>query len=199
MDRAAMAKRIRAQKLIPLSAARAKIRSGYASVLEVCFSGFLAGVVLLLISAAVYFPAAMIRVQSSVSAVIMDEAGALVDFFSIRIFDGESLSSAILNVAVISAIFGAIGTMAGMILRQRVRREPSESFFKKRMRIPLNVLPFVVFFGYAGVWSERLLAVYLAAAPIAAFVWKFWYRIILSGVSSFDVDRLMPRPSPRGR
>jgi hypothetical protein len=189
-----MAGKVRAKKLIRLSAARAKIRFGYASGFEVCFSGFAAGVVIFVISVAAYFPAAVIRVQSTVSEAIIEKAGALAKFFGIRLLDRGSISSAILNLAVISAVFGAVGAIAGIMLRLRVRKEPSASFFAKRMRLPLDVLPFVAFFAYAAMFSAKLPAVYVAAALVATFLWRFWHRIILSVVSSLDVDRFMPRP-----
>ncbi len=189
-----MAKRIRGKKLIRLSAARARIRFGYASVLEVCCSGFVAGAIVFLISVAVYFPASMIRVQTTVREVVIEESGTLAEFFSMRILDEMTLAAAIVNVSVILAVFGAVGAAAGMILRCGIRREPSDSFFTKKIRAPLEVLPFVALFGYAGVLSATLPVVYVAAAFVAAFLWRFWYNIILSAVSSLDVDRFMPRP-----
>jgi len=177
-----------------LSAARAKIRFGYASIFEVCFSGFVAGVVVFFISAGVYLCFAMLNAQSTHLSVFAGETGTLAGLFSIRIFDGKSISGAMVNLGVISAAFGVAGMMAGIILRHRVRREQSHSFFTRKIRIPVEVLSFLCFFAYAGLSSERLLGVYLASALVAAFLWRFWYRIILSIVSSLDVDRLMPKP-----
>ncbi len=182
------------QKLIRLSAARAKVRLGYASVFAVCLSGFLAGIVVFWISAAVYFLSATLSWLSTSSTFFVALANELARFFCIRVFDAEGMSGAMANLAAISTTIGATGAIAGMILRYSIRREPSDSFFKTKRRVPVDILPFLVFFAYPCLRSGNPFGVYLFPALIMAFLWRCWYGIILSLVSSFDVDKLMPKP-----
>ena len=42
--------------------------------------------------------------------------------------------------------------------------------------------------------EDSLLAVYFVAAIIAGYLWRFWFRAVLSVVSSLDVNRYIPKP-----
>ena len=99
------------------------------------------------------------------------------------------------NLAAISAIIGAAGIMAALIRRYCIRNESSHSFFKRKFRLPLDVLPFFVFFGYPYLLSRDLFWVHVLLSLMLAFLWRWWCGVVLSFVSSFDVDRLMPKPA----
>lgn len=182
------------EKLIRLSVARTKVRFGYASVLEVCLSGFIAGIVVFWISAALYSLSTSMNWISAGSPSLAAVASELATFFCIRLFDAESLCGAMANLATISAVIGVTGVTAAMILRYSVRSEPSDSFFRKKVRLPLDILPFLVLFGYPWVFRRNFFGIYVLLALITAFLWRCWCGLVLSFVSSFDVDRLMPKP-----
>lgn len=182
------------QKLIRLSVARAKVRFGYAPVFEICLSGFLAGVIVFWISVALYFLSAALSWLSADEAFFVALAGELATFLRIQVFARGSLPAAMANLAAISAIIGAAGIMAAMIRRYCIRRESSHSFFRRKVRVPFDVLPFFAFFGYPYLQSRDLFWVYVLLSLMMAFLWRWWCGVVLSFVSSFDVDRLMPKP-----
>jgi hypothetical protein len=184
----------RKQNLIRLSVARAKVRSGYSSRLAVCCSGFLAGIVLFAVWAGLYLSVELLRSGLMSPYKLPESVRAISEAFGIAFSDGESSRGWVMSLAVLSAALGLQGMAAGMILRYRIRKEPSKAFFKKRLRIPWDILPFVVFFAYAGLARGKFPAVYLAASLIVGYLWRFWNRTILSGMSSLDVDRLIPKP-----
>jgi len=185
---------VRKGKLIRLSAARAKVRSGYASVLQVCVSGFMAGVVLFVISAGIHFCVSITKNWFAVSEGFPRETKEVSEFFRLQVFDGKSASGAAMNLGLISVVFGALGIMAGIILRYTIRKEPSECFFRRKIRIPFDFLPFFAFFIYACLQKRDFIGLYLVATLAVGYLWRFWHRVVLSVVSSLDVNRFIPKP-----
>jgi hypothetical protein len=184
----------RGTNLIKMSAARAKVRSGYATGLEVCISGFVAGVALFLISAGAYFCISLVRDRFAASKAFSEGAGVMSDFFRMQWFDGNMTLGAIVNLGLLSLAFGTLGTVAGAIRRHTVRAESSDNFFRRKVRVPWDVVPFLVFFLYAGLARLDLLTVYVVSGIGVGYLWRFWHQRILSLVSSLDVNRYIPKP-----
>ncbi len=184
-----------AGKLIRVSAARAKVRSGYTAASKVCISGFAAGVVLFLVSVGVYFSLTLARSWTAAGNGFDEGFGVISGFFGAKWFGKANESGAIVNLALIGLVFGGAGAAAGAILRYTIRKEPSDQFFRRKVRLPWDLFPFLFFFLCAGLMEVHLLAVYFAAAIIAGCLWRFWFRVVLSVVSSLDVNRYIPKPS----
>lgn len=184
----------RRTNLIRMSAARAKVRSGYANGLEVCISGFTAGVALFLISAGAYFSISLVRDRFTASEAFSERAGVMSEFFRMQWFDGNMTSGAMVNLGLVSLAFGVLGAMAGAIRRHTVRAESSDNFFRRRVRVPWDIAPFLVFFLYAGLARLDLLTVYVLSGIGVGYLWRFWHQLILSLVSSLDVNRYIPKP-----
>jgi hypothetical protein len=182
------------QKLIRLSAARAKVRLGYASVFAVCLSGFLAGFLLFSVSAAIYLFACDGIGATSDAESSLERLDGLAALFGIRLLDNQKPEGALANIGALLIAIGIAGAAAAVILRRSVRSEPTQHFFRKKLRMPLDGIPFALFFAYGGLSNGRLIAAYLACAVVATFLWRFWHRVTLSMISSLNVDRLMPRP-----
>lgn len=182
------------QKLIRLSAARAKVRLGYASVFAVCLSGFLAGFLLFSVSAAIYVFACDGIGATSDAESSLERLDGLAALFGIRLLNSQKPQGALVNIGTLLIAVGIAGAAAAMILRRSVRSEPTQHFFKKKLRMPLDGIPFALFFAYGGFSNGRLIVVYLACAVVATFLWRFWQRVTLSVITSLNVDKLMPKP-----
>ena len=182
------------QKLIRLSAARAKVRLGYASVFAVCLSGFLAGLLLFSVSAAIYLLAYDGIGAFSRPVSMLERLSGLAELFGFRLVNGEQPQGSFVNIGTLLIAVGIAGAAAAMILRRSVRSEPTQHFFKRKLRMPLDGIPFALFFAYGGFSTGRLIAAYLACALVATFLWRFWHRITLSVITSLNVDKLMPKP-----
>ncbi|MDP2897302.1 MAG: hypothetical protein Q8Q12_12240 [bacterium] len=182
------------QKLIRLSAARAKVRLGYASVFAVCLSGFLAGFLLFSVSAAIYLFASDGIGAFSGAESPLERLSGLAELFGIRLLAVQEPQGALVNIGVLLIVVGIAGAAAAMILRRSVRSEPTQHFFKKKLRMPLDGIPFALFFAHGSLSNGGLIVVYLACAVVATFLWRFWHRVTLSVISSLNVDRLMPKP-----
>ena len=182
------------QKLIRLSAARAKVRLGYASVFAVCLSGFLAGFLLFSVSAAIYLFASDGIGESPHAESPLERLDGLAELFGFRLVNGEQPQGRFVNIGALLIAVGIAGAAAAMILRRSVRSEPTQHFFKKKLRMPLDGIPFALFFAHGSLSNGRLMVVYLACAIVATFLWRFWHRVTLSMVSSLNVDKLMPKP-----
>lgn len=116
----------------------------------------------------------------------------LSDFFRMNLLDFAGPWDEVVDLGAIALTFCSAGLLGGIARNYRARLRHSTDPTGRKWRIPVELVPFVSIFVYAGAMKGVVLPFYAGGGICAGYLWRFLHTAVLKLFRSSGVKDSVP-------